>query len=212
MTLLRRYGLWLVLATVAGIVGAWLFYASRPGAYLSTAEVEVEPSTSALTTPAVPNMATEQQVATSGVVLAGTEHATGVQQTSLEKDLSAKVTGTTSTGGVANVLTIGCTMPTATAAQHCAAAATTTYMAFRNETGAFRPSIPKPKAKPKPQPSINPLHVTLVTAATLPTVTSGPGKRILLPIGAFLGLALGIGAIFLRVARYDARGAGRSAA
>ena len=159
MTLLRKHGLWLVFATMAGIVGAWLIYASRPTVYLSTAQVDVEPHVVALTTPIVPNMGTEEQVATSGVVLASTARALGAKPRNLATDLSAKVTGT------ANIMSINCTMPAAAAAQRCAAAAAAGYVAFRNQVGSS-----------KIDQAHDPLHVTLVTAATLPASPAGAGE------------------------------------
>ena len=59
MTVLRKHGLWLIVATLAGVAGALLFYVARPASYVSTAQVDVEPNTSAPGTPVVPNMATE---------------------------------------------------------------------------------------------------------------------------------------------------------
>ena len=44
MTLLRKYALWLLLAALAGIAGAWLIYAGLPVRYISSAEVDVEPA------------------------------------------------------------------------------------------------------------------------------------------------------------------------
>ena len=82
MTLLRRHGLWLIIAALVGIAGAWLYYSAGPHVYLSTAQVDVEPS-AALGTAVTPNMATEQQVATSGLVLRRTATALGVSAQSL---------------------------------------------------------------------------------------------------------------------------------
>jgi Mrp family chromosome partitioning ATPase len=193
MTLLRRYVLWLTAATMAGILGALLIHVSLPVRYTSSAEVDVEPNIAALTIDYTPNMVTEQQVATSGVVLADAARALGTTPTALAKDLSATVSGTSATGGTANVLSINCAMPTATDAQRCAAAAAAAYMAFRNDVG-----------QPKAARAHNPIRVTLVTAATLPTAPSRVSLRILLPIGALLGLVLGIGAVFVRD-RFDHR-------
>jgi succinoglycan biosynthesis transport protein ExoP len=187
MTLLRKYALWLILATAAGIAGAFLIHASLPASYISTAKVDVEPNVGALTISYVPNMVTEQQVATSGVVLADAAKALGSTPADLAKDLSATVSGTAATGGTANVLAINCAMPTASAAQRCAAAAAAAYVAFRNDA-----------KQPKATRAHDPISVTLVTAATLPTKPAGVGLKILLPIGAVLGLLLGIGAIFVR--------------
>ena len=70
MKFLRKYVLWLIAATLAGIAGALLIHVSLPAHYVSTAEVDVEPNIAALNIGYSPNMVTEQQVATSGVVLA----------------------------------------------------------------------------------------------------------------------------------------------
>jgi polysaccharide biosynthesis transport protein len=187
MKLLRKYILWLIAATMAGIVGALLIHVSLPAHYVSTADVDVEPNIAALNIGYAPNMVTEQQVATSGVVLADAAHALGTTPSALMNDLSATVSGTSATGGTANVLSINCAMPTATSAQRCAAAAAAAYMAFRNDA-----------TQPKNVQAHDPIHVTLVTAATLPTAPAGVRLRILLPIGAVLGLLLGIGAAFVR--------------
>ena len=100
MTLLRRYGLWLVLATIAGIAGALLMYSGRSIAYSSTTQVDVESHVVANTTPVPPNMTTETQVATSGVVVSSTARALRISQVNLQPHLSAKVSGT------ANILSI----------------------------------------------------------------------------------------------------------
>ena len=48
MTLLRKYALWLILATAAGIAGAFLIHAALPASYISTAKVDVEPNVASL--------------------------------------------------------------------------------------------------------------------------------------------------------------------
>src|SRR6266567_3065741 len=119
MILLRKYAVWFILATMAGVSGAWLAHASSPVSYLSAAEVDVEPHLVALATAPEPNMGTEEQVATSGIVLGEAARALHRTALSLEQDVTASVghsTGSTATG-IANVLSIGCTMPTPTAAQ-----------------------------------------------------------------------------------------------
>jgi polysaccharide biosynthesis transport protein len=187
MTLLRKHIRWLVLAVLAGIVGALFIHVSVPARYLSAAEVDVEPNIPALTIDYAPNMVTEQQVATSGVVLADAARTLGTTSTALEKDLSATVSGTNATGGTANVLSINCSMPTPDSAQRCAAAVAAAYMAYRNDA-----------SQPARIRAHDPMLVTLVTPATLPTTSAGVSLKILLPIGAILGLLLGIGAIFVR--------------
>lgn len=181
MTLLRKYALWLVVAALAGLAGAWLYLLARPVSYLSTSQVDVEPNTVTRTTPVVPNMETEAQVVTSGVVVTSIARALGLTPSGLSTALSAKTVGT------ANVLSISCVMPTPAMAQGCAAAATDAYIAFRNDlTGSFLDR------------SNDPLHVTLVTPASLPHAPAGPGRILLLPVGALLGLLVGIGGIVVR--------------
>jgi succinoglycan biosynthesis transport protein ExoP len=187
MRLLRKHIIWLVLATVAGMAGAFLIHHSVAPRYVSTAAVDVEPNLPALVIPYTPNMVTEQDVATSGVVLDNAASALGITSTALQKDLTAGVSGTNATGGTANVLSISCSMPTAVSAQRCAAAAADAYIAYRNDVNA-----------PAKTQAHDPMIVTLVTPATLPTTSAGVSLKVLLPIGAILGLLLGIGAIFLR--------------
>jgi polysaccharide biosynthesis transport protein len=181
MTLLRRHGLWVIVATIVGIAGAWLYYAAQPHVYRSTAQVDVEPNPILGTAAVAANMATEQQVTTSGVVVGHAATALGVTPESLAGHLSAGVTST------ANVLSVGCTQPTPAEAQRCAGAVASAYIRLRNLL-----------AGTAAQRAGDPLRVTLVTPATLPTAPAGPGRKILLPIGALLGLALGVGAIVVR--------------
>ena len=61
MTLLRRHGLWVIVARIVGIAGAWLYYAAQPHVYRSTAQVDVEPNPILGTAAVAPNMATEQR-------------------------------------------------------------------------------------------------------------------------------------------------------
>lgn len=187
MTFLRKHGLWLIVAMFVGIAGVMLVYHAKSVAYTSTSQVDVEARVVANTTPAVVNMGTEAQVATSGVVVSGTARALGLPPQRLTSVLSAKVSGT------ANILSISCTMPTPGVAQRCAAAAAAAYTAFRNDVTA-----------PEPERERDPLQVTLVTVASLPAAPAGPGKKILLPLGAIVGLLLGLGGVVVRE-RFDTR-------
>jgi polysaccharide biosynthesis transport protein len=181
MTVIRRHALWLLLAAIVGIVGAALIYATRPVAYSSTAQVDVESHAVPNEAPVAPNMTTETQVATSGVVVASTAHVIGGNASSLQPHLAAKVTG------AANVMSISCTMPTPAQAQQCATAAAAAYIGFRN--------LASGSATDQAQ---DPLHATLVTPASLPHARAGIGEKTLLPLGAVLGLLVGLGAVLLR--------------
>src|SRR5271155_2741163 len=126
MTLLRRQGIWLVLAPIAGLAGAWLISASLPVQYSSTAQVDVESHAVTGLPPVAPNLATEKLIATSGVVLSAAAKALGSAPAALSKELSAAESGTS------NILTITCTAGTPAAAQRCAAADADAYVAFRD--------------------------------------------------------------------------------
>jgi polysaccharide biosynthesis transport protein len=183
MTVLRKHGVWLVVATLAGVVAALLFARSLPERYSSTAQVDVESHVVPGAVPVVPNLATEKIVATSGVVVVHAARALGANSGLLAPHLSAGVSSTS------NILSISCSMPTARAAQRCAAAAAAAYVAFRNLAGSSRAAR-----------AADPLQATLVTAADLPLAPSGTSRKILLGLGAVLGLLLGAGGIFVREA------------
>jgi succinoglycan biosynthesis transport protein ExoP len=187
MTLLRRHGLWVIIATVVGIAGAWLYHSAQPAAYTSTAQVDVEPNTGLGGPPVTPNMATEAQVATSGIVLGNTANALGISPRVLAGELTAKASSTST------VLSISCTRSTPQSAQSCASLAATVYIGYRNELGVAQALR-----------RADPYHVTLVTPAQVPASPAGLGKKILLPLGAILGLSLGLGGVALRD-RFDNR-------
>ena len=181
MRLLRRHAVWLLLATVAGLAGAWLISARLPVRYDSTAQVDIESHTGTGAPLVVPNLATEKLIATSGVVLKNAATTLGTRPALLSKNLSAAESGTS------NILLITCSEPTPAAAESCANADAVSYVVFRNLAGKSRSA------------RINdPLHATLVTPALLPLKPGNTSKLILLPIVALLGLALGFGAVFLR--------------
>ena len=187
MTLLRKYALWLVLATLAGIAGAWLIHASLPVRYISTAEVDVEPSAAAVAANWAPNMMTEQEVATSGIVLTNAARAIGTTPSALARDLSATVSGTSRDGWHRQ-----------RPVDQLRDADGDRGSALLGRSGGRVHGFPQRHQRPGETQAHDPMIVTLVTAATLPAAPAGVGQGILLPTGAILGLLLGIGAIFVR--------------
>src|ERR1022692_1494054 len=63
MKLLRKRGVWVVLATMACIAGAWLVGSQGTTQYASTAVVDVEARVFANTVPVTPNLANELAIA-----------------------------------------------------------------------------------------------------------------------------------------------------
>ena len=187
MTLLRKYGAWVLLVTLVVMAAAAFVAKHRAVQYSSNAQVDVEARLITGATPTAPNLATEKAVASSGAVLAGAAQAAGVPA----GDLPAHVSVTAA--GSSNILSIGCSMPEPATAQRCATAVANSYVAFRNDTSGS-----------KTEQAQDPLHVTLVTPAALPNTPSGTKLPVLLSLGAFLGLALGVGSAFVRD-RFDDR-------
>jgi len=181
MRMIRKQAIWVVLATLVGLIGAWLSVSGRAVAYTSTAGVDVEPRIIAGSVPVTPNLATEEKVATSGDVLGAAAGALHMTPGHLASHVSVSVSGTST------ILSISCTMPEPAQAQECARVVTQTYIDFRNETAAD-----------KNVQARDPLNVTLVSPATLPITPAGTKKSLLLSVGAFLGFLLGIGAAYVR--------------
>ena len=179
--MIRKHAIWVVLATLVGLAGAWLALSGQAVAYGSSAAVDVEPRIITGSVPVTPNLATEEKVATSGVVLDVAASILGVDTGHLSSLVTVSVSGTS------NVLSIGCTMPGPVEAQNCAGVVTKVYMNFRNETDAK-----------KSVQSRDPLQVTLVSPAILPISPAGTKKTVLLSIGAFLGFLIGLGAVYVR--------------
>jgi len=181
MRLIQRYAVWLVLATLVGLAGAWVVVSLKPVAYTSTASIDVEPRVITGANPVIPNLVTEERVATSGAVLDKVAPVLGLTTIDLATHLAATVPGTST------ILQISCSMPSAVAAQHCASVVTTAYIDFRNANGTSAAVQAR-----------DPMQVTLVSAPTLPTSPAGSKKPELIVIGALLGLLIGVGAIYAR--------------
>ena len=181
MRMLRKYGLWIVICTLACVAGAWAVSALRPVQYTATANVDVEAAAIPGALPTAVNTTTEKQVASSGVVLNQAAKTAGLTSQQLASHVAIGVPSG------ANVLTISCTTKDPVTAQRCATAVTKAYMGFRNDAG-----------QPGNKAAHDALTVTLVTPAQLPSKPSGLGLAILLPLGAVIGLLLGTGTAFVR--------------
>jgi tyrosine-protein kinase len=187
MKLLRKRAVWVVLATMACLAGAWLVGAHGKTQYMSTAMVDVEARVFTNTVPVTPNLANEKAIATSGSVLDSAAQSLGITPDTLTADLAVSSPAST------NLLAIACTMPQPAAAQQCAQAVADAYANYRNET-----------ASSKLVQAHDPFSVTVVTPALLPSNPSGTSKLVILSLGAVLGLALGAGTAFVRD-RFDDR-------
>jgi polysaccharide biosynthesis transport protein len=181
MRFVRRYALWIVLATAACTIGAWGIAGHQPVTYTATATVGVSATTIQGTTTQPPNLATEEGIVASGVVVSGPARSFGMTIGVFDKHLSVANPANT------NILQISCSMPTAVKARDCANAVAISFMNYSNEAGLSK------KAQQKDQ-----ISVALLTRAPLPTSQASKRKLELLVLGVILGLALGIGTAFLR--------------
>jgi polysaccharide biosynthesis transport protein len=181
MKFLRRYAVWIFLATLACTVGAWAIASSQRVEYSTAATVDVEATINPGTTPVTPDAGTEVAVATSGVVVSAMKPDFGMSPATLAGHLSVSNPANTS------ILNINCTMPTQPAAQQCANAAATAYSNYRNDVT----TSPKVRA-------LDPLHVSFVTHAAFPTKQSHKRKVELIAVGLILGAGLGVGTALLR--------------
>jgi succinoglycan biosynthesis transport protein ExoP len=181
MSFLRRYVLWIIIATVACVAGSWALAARQPAQFSASDSVDVEAGVIPGVAPVAPNLATELQVATSGSVLSAASSVLGLSNQQLLKHLSV-----TNKAGT-NILQIACSQPSATAAAACANTVATAYSNFRNDV-----------TSPTATQAKDPLHATIVTYASLPTSKSSKRKLELLVLGVILGLMLGVGTAYMR--------------
>jgi polysaccharide biosynthesis transport protein len=181
MKFLRRYAIWIFLATLACTIGAWEIAAGQGATYATTSTVDVEATINPGTTPVTPDAGTEVAVATSGVVVSAMSPNFGMSPVTLAKHLSVANPANT------NILEITCVMSTPSAAQACANGAATAYRNYRNEVTS--------SAKVR---QLDPLHVSIVTFAAYPTGQSHKRKVELIAVGVILGAGLGVGTALLR--------------
>jgi len=175
----------LILAVViVTIGGAGLLVHSQTLLYKSQAVVSVEPAAVAASSGNPPNMATEEGVATSEIVLARASLLLNVPVAALASGVSAKSPGTTT------LLQITYADPDPRIAQQRAQAIAQAYVSYRSpqSTGA-RGQNPAKSTAPT---------AVLITPASLPTSPASPNRVLDMGIAVIVGFALGIGAALLR--------------
>jgi polysaccharide biosynthesis transport protein len=178
---------WILAVTLVAVGAAAALAHSRTPLYRSQAVVYVQTPAVAASSGNPPNMATEEDIVSSGAVLARASVLLNVPLATLASGLSVHVAGTTT------LLQITYSDPNPRIAQQRAQAIAQAYVSYRSP----QPTAAKGKSSPKSTaPSLTPT-ATLVTPASLPTSSASPD---LIDLGAALivGLALGIGTAGLR--------------
>jgi len=171
---------WILAVTLVAVAAAAALTLTQTPTYTSQALVVVEPAAAAADNGVGPNMATEESVVASWVVLSKAASALDVSVTTLQQGLSVSVPGTTS------ILQIAYSDRTPGGAQERARAIAQAYVAYRgpaSATGSASSTAPT---------------ATLVTPASLPASPGSPDYAIDLGAALIVGLALGIGSAALR--------------
>lgn len=166
--------------TLAAVAAAAALTLAQTPMYTSQAVVVVEPVAVAADNGVGPNMATEEDVVNSWIVLAAAAKALNVSIPALQRGLSVSVPGTTS------ILQISYSDQTPGGAQERARAVAQAYVAYRHLGSAARGAgSTAPTA-------------ALLTPASLPTSPSSPDYAINLGAALIVGLVLAIGSAALR--------------
>jgi Mrp family chromosome partitioning ATPase len=180
--LLAARAAWILLTTLAVLAGTWLFQASAPVVYSSTASIVLESAVAPGTTPLAPAMGTEKEVAVSGAVLDLAAATLGTTERELAGRVSASVPPD------ANILDLQCTASTPEDARRCAQTVADDYVAYRDPARTVSSGAH----------SSSPIRASVVTQASLPTAPKRTSPTILLGVGLVAGLSLGVATAYLR--------------
>lgn len=176
----------LVLTTAALVVaGAWGYATTQTPTYTAHARVLIEPFTLPNAANPLPDIGTEQAIATSGTVMANAARAIGDPVNVVRSRADVSVVPN------ASVLDFGYSAPDRDAASHGSTSLAAAYMAYRATTGtsthgaAVVNTLSTPKVKTR-----------LITSATPPGSPSAPDLIIDLIAGLLVGLIAGTGVAF----------------
>jgi capsular exopolysaccharide synthesis family protein len=181
--LIRVYAAWIVLVTAVVIAAAIGVSMTAPRVYRSEAIVVVEARVRANTTPVPPDMGTEKEIASSGLVVDPAARQLGVTPGALLEGLVISVAPD------ANVLTFRVTNANAATAQEHAEALAQAYVSYRNSGEA---------AGANAAAGTSTQHATVVTDAELPSAPVGRSIWINVAVGLAIGLLLGVGTALIR--------------
>ena len=182
--LVRVYAAWIVLVTAVVIAAALGVGLTAERVYRSEAIVVVESRVRANTTPVAPDMGTEKELASSGVVVDPAARNLGISPGQLLEGLVVGVAPD------ANVLTFGYTDADPRTAQNRAETLAMAYVAYRNSSEAASARTGSPAASTQ--------HATLITDAVVAGTPVDRSVWINVGVGLALGLLLGVGTALIR--------------
>jgi capsular exopolysaccharide synthesis family protein len=190
---LRVHLWWTLLCAAVVAAVAWQLADHSTPMYASTASVVVEARIVPNTTPVAPDVTTEKEVVSSGVVVEKAAAGLGVSMDEIDKNLKVTVPADT------KILSITYYSPNPKVAQHRAQAVANAYLAFRNAGDGGSKST-KNDAKDSDSASVS---ARLLTPAGLPTKPEGRSPAVTAALGGFVGLLLGLGTALARDALND---------
>ncbi len=184
---------WILTVTFVAVGAAAVLVHSQTPLYRSQAVVNVQTPAVAAGSGIAPDMATEEDIVSSWVVLARASLLLNVPVATLASGLSVHVPGTTA------LLQIMYSDPNPRIAQQRAQAIAQAYISYRSSQPvvAHGHSTPKSATPGSAAPGFAPTAV-LVTPASLPTSPASPDYLIDFGAALIVGLALGIGTAALR--------------
>jgi len=164
--------LWLILTlTTLTVATTFAVVGSRPASYTASAQVVVQPDMGQ-GSPVQPDMGTEREILTSGLVARGAASQLRVSPAKASSGLSAEVPVDT------NVLNISYTAETADEAYRGAAAFTKAYVNYRNQISST------PVA-------------AVITPPSVPSAASRPNFAVIATLALVLGAMVALGVAFL---------------
>jgi succinoglycan biosynthesis transport protein ExoP len=196
---LRVHLWWTLLCGAVVAAVAWQLAGHSAPMYASTASIVVESRIMPNTTPVAPDVTTEKEVVSSGVVVEKAAATLGVSTREIEENLKVTVPPDT------KILSITYRSPYPAVAQYRAQAVAEAYLDFRNaghdhtETKTGKAKDAK-DAKDGDSPSVN---ARLLTPAELPNEADGHPPAVTAALGGFVGLVLGLGTALGRDALND---------
>lgn len=195
---LRVHLWWTLLCGAVVAAVAWQLADHSAPMYASTASVVVESRILPNTTPVAPDVTTEKEVVSSGVVVERAAAILGVSTREIERNLKVTVPPDT------KILSITYRSPYPAVAQYRAQAVANAYLAFRNagdnddEVGTKAGKAKDDKDSDSPN-----VNVRLLTPAELPNKADGHPPALTAVLGGFVGLMLGLSTALGRDALND---------
>ncbi|MDQ1730749.1 MAG: tyrosine-protein kinase [Pseudonocardiales bacterium] len=185
----RAHLMWISLVTAIVVAAALMLTLSRTAIYKSHADVLVQSRLlPGITSPQLPDMGTEKEVASSGIVIDGAARVLGVARSELQSGMSVTVPLNT------HILRIGYASPNPGEAQRRAEVLADSYVAYWLELQPPARTASERALADAAQAS----KTAVITPAARPSKPASPNHVVDIGIAVVVGLGLGIGTAMMR--------------